>query len=318
MVRVVVTGGAGFIGSHLVEKLVRRGFEVVVLDNLSSGSLENLSSVRSRVEMMIGDVKDLETCLKMFKDAEVVYHFAANPEVRVSTTEPRVHFEENVRATFTVAEAIRILESVKTVVFASSSTVYGDAQVIPTPEEHPLRPISVYGASKAAAELLLYSYSQLYGLRVVVLRYANIVGPRTRHGVIYDFIVKLSKNRNQLEVLGDGRQKKSYLYVDDAIEATLLAVESSVRSFSVYNVGNEDWVEVSDIAKIVSGVLGLKPELVFTSGTPDGRGWPGDVKFMLLSIERIKSLGWKPKYTSAEAVRLTAYALSRELGLLQT
>ncbi|MEM0352823.1 MAG: NAD-dependent epimerase/dehydratase family protein [Sulfolobales archaeon] len=313
--RVVVTGGAGFIGSHLVEKLVSRGFEVVVLDNLSSGSLENLSSVIDRVELKIGDVKDLKTCLEVFRGADIVYHLAANPEVRVSTVEPRVHFDENVRATFTVAEAIRMLGSVKTVVFASSSTVYGDAQVIPTPEEHPLRPISVYGASKAAAELLLYSYSQLYGVRVVVLRYANIVGPRTRHGVIYDFLVKLSKNRNQLEVLGDGRQKKSYLYVDDAVEATLLAVENSTHSFSVYNIGNEDWVEVDSIAKIVCEVLGLKPEIVHVGGTPDGRGWPGDVKFMLLSIERIKSLGWKPKYTSAEAVRLTAHALSRELNL---
>lgn len=315
--RVVVTGGAGFMGSHLVEKLVEEGFEVVVLDNLSSGSLKNLERVRSKVKVRIGDVKDLEMCLEVFRDAEVVYHFAANPEVRVSTVEPRVHFEENVYGTFNVAEASRILGSVKTIVFASSSTVYGDARIIPTPEEHALSPISVYGASKAAAEVILYSYSKLYGIKVVVLRYANIVGPRTRHGVIYDFLLKLSRDNTLLEVLGNGRQKKSYLYIDDAIEATLTAARSPAHSFSVYNVGNEDWVEVAEIAKIVGEVLGLKPRIAYTGGTPDGRGWPGDVKFMLLSIEKIKSLGWRPKYTSAEAVRLTAFALSKELGLLR-
>lgn len=315
--RVVVTGGAGFLGSHLVERLVAAGHDVVVLDNLSTGSLDNLRRVLGRVEVRVGDVKDPGTCLEALRGADAVYHFAANPEVRVSTVEPRVHFEENVRATFNVAEASRVSGSVRTLVFASSSTVYGDARVIPTPEDHELRPISVYGASKAAAEVILHSYSQLYGIRVVVLRYANIVGPRSRHGVIYDFLVKLSRDPTVLEVLGDGRQRKSYLYVDDAVEATLLAAERSPGGFSVYNVGNEDWIEVSEIARIVVEVLGLRPRLVFAGGTPDGRGWPGDVKFMLLSVERIKSLGWRPRYTSAEAVRLAARALAGELGLLR-
>ncbi|MCS7099710.1 MAG: NAD-dependent epimerase/dehydratase family protein [Sulfolobales archaeon] len=314
--KVVVTGGAGFIGSHLVERLVSDGFEVTVLDNLSSGSLDNLDRVRGKIELVVGDVKDLKTCLSALKEAEVVYHFAANPEVRVSSTEPRIHFEENVRGTFNVAEASRILGTVKTVVFASSSTVYGDASAIPTSEEHTLRPISVYGASKAAAELILHSYSALYGLKVVVARYANIVGPRMRHGVVYDFLMKLSRESSVLEVLGDGRQRKSYLYVDDAVEATLLAVAKSSAAFSVLNVGNEDWIEVSEIARIVSEVLGVRPRVVFSGGTPDGRGWPGDVKLMLLSIDKIKSLGWRPRYTSAEAIRLTAQALARELGLL--
>jgi len=315
--RIVVTGGAGFIGSHLVERLVELGYEVVVLDNLSSGRLENLARVRDKVEVVVGDVKDFETCLRVLSSADAVYHLAANPEVRISITDPEVHFRENVLATFNVVEASRRAESVKALVFASSSTVYGDPSKLPTPEDSELRPISVYGASKAAAELILHSYSHLYGIRVVVLRYANIVGPRLRHGVIYDFLVKLSKNPEVLEVLGDGTQRKSYLYVSDAVEATLLAAERANRYFEVFNVGNEDWVSVLEIARIVSEVLGLRPRVVFKSGTPDGRGWPGDVKFMLLSIEKLKSLGWRPRYSSSEAVRLAATAIAEELNLLR-
>jgi UDP-glucose 4-epimerase len=315
--RVVVTGGAGFIGSHIVERLVELGYEVIVLDNLSSGRVENLSRVRGRVELVVGDVKDFETCLRVLRGAEVVYHFAANPEVRVSVTDPEVHFRENVVATFNVAEASRRAGSVRTLVFASSSTVYGDAPRLPTPEDCELRPVSVYGASKAAAELILHSYSHLYGIRVVVLRYANVVGPRLRHGVIYDFLMKLSRNPEVLEVLGDGTQRKSYLYVSDAVDATLLAVERASRYFEVFNVGNEDWITVLEIARVVSEVLGLRPRVVLRGGTPDGRGWPGDVKLMLLSIERLKSLGWRPRYSSYEAVRLATTAIAEELNLLK-
>jgi UDP-glucose 4-epimerase len=315
--RVVVTGGAGFMGSHLVERLVELGYEVTVLDNLSSGRVENLSRVMGRVELVVGDVKDFETCLRVLRGAEVVYHFAANPEVRVSVTDPEVHFRENVVATFNIAEASRRAGSVRTLVFASSSTVYGDASRLPTPEDCELRPVSVYGASKAAAELILHSYSHLYGIRVVALRYANVVGPRLRHGVIYDFLVKLSRNPEVLEVLGDGTQRKSYLYVSDAVDATLLAVERASRYFEVFNVGNEDWITVLEIARVVSEVLGLRPRVVLRGGTPDGRGWPGDVKLMLLSIERLKSLGWRPRYSSYEAVRLATRAIAEELNLLK-
>jgi UDP-glucose 4-epimerase len=315
--RVVVTGGAGFIGSHIVERLVELGYEVTVLDNLSSGRVENLSRVRGRVELVVGDVKDFETCLRVLRGAEVVYHFAANPEVRVSVTDPEVHFRENVVATFNIAEASRRAGSVRTLVFASSSTVYGDASRLPTPEDCELRPVSVYGASKAAAELILHSYSHLYGIRVVALRYANVVGPRLRHGVIYDFLMKLSRNPEVLEVLGDGTQRKSYLYVSDAVDATLLAVERASSYFEVFNVGNEDWITVLEIARIVSEVLGLRPRVVLRGGTSDGRGWPGDVKLMLLSIERLKSLGWRPRYSSYEAVRLATRAVAEELNLLK-
>jgi len=312
---ILVSGGAGFIGSHLVDELLKRGFRVRVVDNLSSGSLENIrhNIGNKNFEFVKGDLKNPEDSLKAVKDVETVFHLAANPEVRVSTTAPEIHFKENVITTFNLLEACRKLDTVKKLVFASSSTVYGDAKVFPTPENHELKPISVYGASKAACESLIRSYAYLYGFKAVSLRYANIVGPRLRHGVVFDFLMKLKGDPNVLKVLGDGAQKKSYLYISDAIEATLLVADKLTERFETYNIGNEDWITVAEIAEIVSKIAGLKPKIVFTGGTRDGRGWPGDVKYMLLSIEKVKKLGWKPKYTSREAIELTAKALAREV-----
>ena len=312
---ILVSGGAGFIGSHLVDELLKRGFRVRVVDNLSSGSLENVrhNIGNKNFEFVRGDLKNPEDSLKAVKDVEIVYHLAANPEVRVSTTAPEIHFKENVITTFNLLEACRKLDTVKKLVFASSSTVYGDAKVFPTPENHELKPISVYGASKAACESLICSYAYLYGFKAVSLRYANIVGPRLRHGVVFDFLMKLKGDPNVLKVLGDGTQKKSYLYISDAIEATLLVTDKLTERFETYNIGNEDWITVAEIAEIVSEIAGLKPKIIYTGGTREGRGWPGDVKYMLLSIEKVKKLGWKPKYTSREAIELTAKALAREV-----
>ena len=312
---ILVSGGAGFIGSHLVDELLKRGFRVRVVDNLSSGSLENVrhNIGNKNFEFVRGDLKNPEDSLKAVKDVEIVYHLAANPEVRVSTTAPEIHFKENVITTFNLLEACRKLDTVKKLVFASSSTVYGDAKVFPTPENHELKPISVYGASKAACESLICSYAYLYGFKAVSLRYANIVGPRLRHGVVFDFLMKLKGDPNILKVLGDGTQKKSYLYISDAIEATLLVTDKLTERFETYNIGNEDWITVAEIAEIVSKVAGLRPKIIYTGGTREGRGWPGDVKYMLLSIEKVKKLGWKPKYTSREAIELTAKALAREV-----
>jgi len=316
MATVLVTGGAGFIGSHLVDVLLRLGYKVRVVDNLSSGLVENIKYYfkNPMFEFIKGDLKDMRVCAEAVKDVKTVFHLAANPEVRVSVTEPKIHFSENVVVTFNLLEACRREGKVEKFIFASSSTVYGDAEVFPTPENHILKPISVYGASKAACESLICSYAYLYGFKAAAIRYANIVGPKLRHGVIYDFLMKLRKNPKKLEVLGDGAQRKSYLHISDAIEATLLITNKLKEKFETYNVGNEDWITVKEIAEIVSSVLGLKPKIVFIGGTPDGRGWPGDVKFMLLSIDKVKRLGWKPKYSSREAVRLTAESLAHELS----
>ncbi len=315
MERVLVTGGAGFIGSHLVDRLVMEGYNVRVIDNLSSGDLSYISHHlgKPNFEFIRGDLKNSEDVSRAIKDIDTVFHFAANPEVRLSVTEPEIHFRENIYATFNLLEAIRREGDVELFVFASSSTVYGDAKIIPTPETHEIRPISVYGASKAGCEALICSYAHLYGFKAVSLRYANIVGPRLRHGVIYDFIIKLRKNPEKLEILGDGTQRKSYLYITDTLDATLFAAQHIEGYYDVYNIGNDDWITVREIADIVSRAMGLRPNYVFTGGTRDGRGWPGDVKLMRLSIEKLKRMGWKPRYSSKEAVELTARSLVGEL-----
>jgi len=319
--RIVVTGGAGFIGSHLVDELIKEGHEIIVVDNLSSGSLNNIKHHMDNPDFKLvkDDLKNFgSNWVKEFKDCDAVFHLAANPEVRVSVTEPRIHFNENILATFNVLEACR-LNNVRYLVFASSSTIYGDAEKLPTPEDYaPLEPISVYGAAKLSCEYLAITYSRLYGIRTLILRYANIIGPRLNHGVIYDFINKLRRNPHQLEILGDGTQRKSYLYISDAISATYFLfdylVKGAVSDYEVFNVGNDDWITVNEIAKIVVNEMGLKNvEFVYKPATPDGRGWKGDVKFMLLDISKLKSLGWSPKLTSYEAVRRTTRDLLKEI-----
>jgi UDP-glucose 4-epimerase len=222
--RVLVTGGAGFIGSHIVDRLVRDGYRVRVIDNLSSGRLENIKHhlESNSIELIIGDLKDPQIALRAVEGVDTVFHFAANPEVRVSTTNPEIHFNENIVATFNLLEAMG-RKNVKELVFASSSSVYGEPEEIPVDENAPIRPVSVYGASKAACEALIHAYTKLYGVKAVVLRYANVVGPRLRHGVVWDFINKLLKNPTELEILGDEKQVRSYIYIDDAIEATITA-----------------------------------------------------------------------------------------------
>ena len=316
--RVVVTGGAGFIGSHLVDFIVDRGLanEIVVIDNLSSGSLSNIAQHIDKpyLKFVHSDLKVYDSkWVEHFKDAEIVFHLAANPDVRTSVEDPRTHFEENIVATFNVLEACRV-HDVKLIVFASSSTVYGDAKRIPTPENYyPLEPISIYGASKLSAEILVTTYSRLYGIKSLILRYANIIGPRCNHGVIVDFIRKLKANPQTLEILGDGTQRKSYLHVYDAVSATLFLVNYILKHnllYEIFNVGNVDWITVLEIADIVVKEMGLRNvKYIFKPATPDGRGWLGDVKFMLLDVSKLQSLGWRPSMNSKEAVRKTVRAL---------
>ena len=234
-----------------------------------------------------------------------MFHFAANPEVRVSTTSPEVHFNENIVATFNLLEAMR-KRDVEELVFASSSSVYGEPDEIPVGEDAPIRPVSVYGASKAACENLVHAYSKLYGIRAVVLRYANVVGPRLRHGVVYDFIVKLLKDPRLLEILGDGTQTRSYIYVDDAVEATITAWKASRGGFEAYNVGSEDWITVNDVADVIVEVMGLQNVKRVYKPVLHGVGWPGDVKKIALKVEKLKSLGWRPRLRSREAVAQAA------------
>jgi len=312
--RVLVTGGAGFIGSHLVDRLARDGYRVRVVDNLSSGRLENIKHHldAGSVELIVGDLKDPQVALKAVEGVDVVFHFAANPEVRVSTTNPEIHFNENIVATFNLLEAMR-KKNVKEFVFASSSSVYGEPEEIPVDENAPVNPVSVYGASKAACEALIHSYSKLYGIKAIVLRYANVVGPRLRHGVVWDFVNKLLKNPTELEILGDGKQVRSYIYIDDAVKATIIAWRKTEASYEVYNIASEDWITVDEVADKVIKATGLNNVKKTYKPVLHGVGWPGDVKKIALKIDKIKKLGFKPTMNSREAIRTTARRLLEEI-----
>ena len=307
---VLVTGGAGFIGSHLVDRLMQEGHNVTALDNLTSGSLENLKRWinHPRFTLVKADLKDAENIAKAIKDHSTIFHFAANPEVRIGETEPQVHFEDNLMATFNLLETVKRNSSVKTLVFASTSTVYGRASTLPTPENYaPLAPISTYGASKLGCEALISSYAHTFGFRALILRMANIVGPRSKHGVVIDFAKKLKENPKSLEILGDGNQNKSYMYIDDCINAIIHLTNILKEEVEIFNVGSPDQIKVKKIADTVAEEMKLaKVQYVFKAGAEDGAGWKGDVKTMHLSIEKLIKTGWKPKYTSEQAIRLAA------------
>jgi len=316
----MVTGGAGFIGSHLVDRLMVEGYEVVVLDNLTSGNLKNIRShLRNpNFKFIRVDLKAERKLEEQLDGVDCVFHFAANPEVRVGEVDPSVHFNENLVATFNLLEAMRKSETARTIVFASTSTVYGEASKLPTPEDYaPMIPISTYGASKLSCEALISSYAYTFGLRGLILRLANIVGSRATHGVILDFIEKLRRGTGKLEILGDGSQKKSYLHIQDCVNAILCATKAFLRDekrVDIYNVGSTDQVTVAKIAEIVIRETNTpNVKLFFTGGVDGGRGWLGDVKLMHLSVEKLMNVGWRPKYSGEEALTLAAREILRGL-----
>ena len=306
--KALVTGGAGFIGSHLVDYLINDGKTVRVIDNLSSGSREHLAqwSDDSRMELVEVDLLDKTALDDALRGCDEVYHLAANPEVNAKNASPEDHFRQNIEATYNLLEAMRRSGEQKFIAFTSSSTVYGEAETIPTREDYgPLVPISLYGASKLACEALLTAYASMYGFRAIIYRLANVVGPRSNHGVIYDFVHKLRDNPDEFEVLGDGSQSKSYLYIDDCITGIMKGIERGNR-VDIYNIGSWDRTNVLEIAETVKDEMGLsEAKIRSTGGVDGGRGWRGDVKIMQLDMDELKSVGWTPKYGSAEAVRLT-------------
>jgi len=314
--RVLVTGGAGFIGSHIVDHLMQIGVFVRVVDNLSSRNLQNVKRWLddSCFEFVKGDLKNLSVTEKATDDVEIVFHLAANSEVRAAEVDPSIHFRENLLTTSNVLEAMRKSERAKHIVFFSSSTVYGEPNRFPTPEDYgPLLPISVYGASKLGCESLISSYCGTFGLKGLIFRLANIVGGRSTHGVTVDFVNKLRKNSRELEILGDGNQAKSYLHVGDFVDATFVALRKFLneqKRIDIYNVCSLDKVDVKPIAEIVAEEMGLHNlTLAFTGGVDGGRGWKGNVKTMCLSIDKLVSLGWKPTLNSEEVIRLACREL---------
>ena len=314
--KVAVTGCAGFIGSHLVDELLRRGAEVVGLDNFSAGSMSNLEGAKESgaFDLIEGDILCEEDLDELMDDVEAVYHLAANPDVRVGIADTKTHLNQNILGTSNVLEAMR-RKRVGLISFTSTSAVYGDALEMPTPEDYgPMKPISLYGASKLSCEALISSYCNVFDFRSLIFRFANVVGSRSGHGVIHDFISKLEKDQTSLEILGSPPGTvKSYCDVGDCIEGILSAERSCIDRVGIYNVGSRDTLDVQSIANIVAEEMGLgKVRHVWSGGVDGGRGWVGDVKQMQLSLTKIMSEGWKPKMSSAEAVRNAAKELLRE------
>ena len=303
----VVTGGAGFIGSHLVDALVEQGDEVLVIDSLVDGRKEmiagHLGSGKARLvqcDLLSDGWQD------SINGADRVYHLAADPDVRQSAMTPDPTFRNNIVATYRVLEAMRE-NKVPELVFTSTSTVYGNAAVIPTPENYsPLEPVSVYGASKLACEALISAYCHSFGMRSWQFRFANIIGARSGHGVITDFVRKLRKNPRELEILGDGKQTKSYLEVQECIRAMQFTIMHAKNPVNIFNIGSEDWIDVKTIADVV--VEGMQLNGVQYRFTGGALGWVGDVPKMQLSIDRLKTLGWKPQKGSRESVRIAVQA----------
>ena len=317
--QIFVTGAAGFIGSHLADKLLDLGLQVVGFDNLSSGDRLKLAGAIKgpSFRFVQGDLADFEGTRHALGECELVFHLAADPEVRVGVENPGSHFRNNLLATYNLLEATRTRGTPTRFVFASTSTVYGEASIVPTPEEYgPLLPISTYGATKLGCEALAVAYTQIVPLQVVVFRFANVVGARARHGVVYDFITKLRKNPRELEVLGDGTQTKSYLHVNDCLDAFLLSLSDAFwkKATEVYNIGSEDQLNVMRIAEIVTEAMHLHDVRIRTTQPHGGRAWPGDIKKMQLGIAKIKRHGWEPRRNSEEAIRLGAEQLIQELG----
>ncbi len=311
----LVTGGAGFIGSHLVDALVERGHEVRVLDNFSSGREEFLShhSDSGSVEVVRADLLDSEAVSASMDGVETVHHMAANPDIRLGTEVTDTDLKQGTVATYNVLEAMRV-NGVGKISFASSSAVYGEAGIMPTPENYgPMIPISLYGASKLASEALITAWIGTFGAKGYIHRFANIVGPRGTHGVIFDFIHKLKREPTRLEVLGDGKQEKSYMSARDCVNSMLHVIDREDGDSNLFNLGTGDTCSVSRIAEIVVEESGLNEvKIEYTGGK---RGWAGDVPKTYLDVNKLLDSGFTPTSMSEEAIRDTAIALIGEIGL---
>jgi len=313
--KILITGGAGFIGSHLVQELIKNKNEVIVLDNLSSGLESNLKICKNekKFKLIIQDIKNIEENSSILEDVKTVFHIAAYPEVRTGYDTPELSYNQNIKNTYLLLENIRKY-NIERFIFASSSVVYGEPNILPTSENYgPILPISVYGGSKLACEGLISSYCHTYDIKGTIIRFANVVGARSKHGVIWDFIKKLEKNQKQLEILGDGKQVKSYIHVDDCINGILFCVENSKNQVDVFNIGNKDQLDVLSIGSIVCKSLDLENVKISTKGgTNDGKGWIGDVKNMQLDISKVINLGWNPKLNSKLSVEKAANEIINE------
>ena len=296
-----VTGAAGFIGSNLVDRLLQAGRRVVGYDNLVTGQIDFLAEAKRRpgFTFIDGDVLDAAKLAQAMAGADIVFHLAANADVRFGLEHPRKDLEQNTIATFNVLEAMRA-NGIRDVAFSSTGSVYGEASVIPTPE-NAVFPIqtSLYGASKVAGEGLIAAYCEGYGMRGFIFRFVSILGERYTHGHVFDFYRKLLADPNRLAVLGNGHQRKSYLYVQDCIDAIFMAISQAQDKVNIFNLGTEAYCEVNDSIGWITEHLGLSPQVEYTGGE---RGWIGDNPFIYLDTKRIRALGWLPKLTIRDSI----------------
>lgn len=314
--RCFVTGCAGFIGSNLVDRLLQDGHEVVGYDNFSTGQPEMLTEAgRSpRFTLVRGDTLDPDALARAMRGAELVFHLAANADVRFGTEHPRRDLEQNTVATVNVLEAMRA-HGIRRIAFSSTGSIYGEPEVFPTPEGAPF-PIqtSFYGASKLAAEGLIQAYGEGFGFQGYIFRFVSILGERYTHGHVFDFFRQLRANPTRLDVLGNGKQRKSYLYVQDCIDAMLLAISRADEKVNVFNLGTDEYCQVDDSIGWICEYLGVSPDRVYSGGE---RGWIGDSPFIFLDCSRIRALGWKPALSIREGVVRTLQYLDRNPWLLE-
>ena len=318
MNKIFLTGGAGFIGSNLADRLAADDArEVVVYDNFSTGRELFLAQALAKpnVRIVKGDLQDTERLTQAMRGCDFVFHLAANADVRFGTEHPRKDLEQNTMVTFNVLEAMRH-NGVKRLAFSSTGSVYGEATVIPTPETAPF-PVqtSLYGASKLACEGLIAAYAEGFGIQSYIFRFVSILGERYTHGHVFDFYRKLLQDPARLEILGDGHQRKSYLYVQDCLDAIFCAIEKADDKVNIFNLGTDEYCEVNDSAGWIAEALGLSPKFEYTGGR---QGWIGDNPFIFLDCAKIRALSWQPRLTIREGIIRTLKYLQENPWLFES
>ena len=314
--RYFITGCAGFVGSNLVDRLVQQGDAVVGYDNFSTGQREFLADAQQSplFQLVCGDTLDVDRLTQAMHGVDCVFHLAANADVRFGTHTPRKDLEQNTIATANVLEAMRANE-IRRIAFASTGSIYGEPTLFPTPEDAPF-PVqtSLYGASKLAAEGLIAAYCEGFGLQGYIFRFVSILGERYTHGHVFDFYKQLRDHPDRLHVLGNGKQRKSYLYVQDCIDAVLVAMEKAQEPVNIFNLGTDEYCAVDDSIGWICASLGVSPQRTYTGGE---RGWIGDSPFILLDCTRMRALGWQPRLSIRDGVLRTVQYLQRHPWVLE-